>query len=159
IYAIYNGTVGTAALWAALVAAFDPAALHPTDPAVPSRYVLHLTGGTDGAAPQAVDYTGEVDEVNGSYGLAALEEIDQISIVLCPAAAADPSIHQAVVSAMQAHCTKMLYRVGIIEPAQGAAVADVQDFAGRFSDTRLALYYPWISAASLEAGGGDVLLP
>jgi phage tail sheath protein FI len=53
----------------------------------------------------------------------------------------------------------MLYRVGVIEPEQGAAVADVQDFAGHFSDTRLALYYPWISAASLEAGGGEVLLP
>jgi phage tail sheath protein FI len=159
LYAIYNGTVGTAALWAALVAAFDAAALRPTDPAVASRYVLHLTGGTDGAAPQAADYTGEVDEVNGSYGLAALEAVDQVSIVLCPAAAADPSIHRAVVSAIQAHCTKMLYRVGVIEPEQGAAVADVQDFAGHFSDTRLALYYPWISAASLEAGGGEVLLP
>ena len=159
IYATYSGTVATPALWAALLAAFDPAALHPTDPAVAPSYVLHLAGGTDGASPQTVDYAGEVDEVNGSYGLAALEAIDQVSIVLCPAAAADVTIHQAVISAMQAHCTKMLYRVGVLDSPQGAAVADVQQFAGQFSDTRLAIYYPWIWASSLAPGGGQILLP
>lgn len=159
IYAIYNGTVEATALWAALLAAFDTAALHPTDPAVAPSYLLHLSGGSDGAAPQTADYAGEVDEVNGSYGLAALEAIDQVSIVLCPAAAVDPTIHRAVVSAIQAHCTKMLYRVGVIESPRGAAVVDVRQFAGQFSDSRLALYYPWVSAASLAPGGGQVLLP
>ena len=160
IQATYNGTVTTTALWAALLAGFDQAALHPTDPAVSPSYVLHLTEGTDGAAPQSVDYAGEVDEVNGSYGLAALEAVEDVSIVLCPAAAIDPAIHQAVISAMQAHCTKMLYRVAVIESPLGAAVADAQLFAGQFSDTRLAFYYPWINAASLEPGGtNQVLLP
>lgn len=159
IQASYNGTVTTTALWAAMLAGFDQSALHPTDPAVSPSYVLHLTGGTDGAAPQSVDYAGEVDEVNGSYGLAALEAVDEVSIVLCPAAAIDPTIHQAVISAMQAHCTKMLYRVAVIESPLGAAVADAQLFAGQFSDTRLAFYYPWINVASLEPGVDQVLLP
>jgi uncharacterized protein len=159
IYATYVGTVGTPALWAALFAAFDSAALNPTDPAVAPSLVLHLTGGTDGAHPQSVDYAGEVDEINGSFGLAALEAIDEVSIVLCPAAAADAANHQAVVSAMQAHCNRMLYRVAVIDSPPGAAVADVQQFAGLFSDNRLALYYPWVVAASLGAGGGQLLLP
>ena len=159
VQASYNGTVTTTALWAAMLAGFDQAALHPTDPAVSPSYVLHLTGGTDGASPQSVDYQGEVDQVNGSYGLAALEAIEEVSIVLCPAAAADPTIHQAVISAMQAHCTKMLYRVAVIESPLGAAVADAQLFAGLFSDTRLAFYYPWISAGSLEPGASQLLLP
>ena len=159
VQASYNGEVAASALWAAMLAGFDQLALHPTDPAVSPSYVLHLAGGTDGAAPQSVDYAGEVDQVNGSYGLAALEAIEDVSIVLCPAAAADPTSHQAVISAMQAHCTKMLYRVAVIESPLGAAVADAQLFAGQFSDTRLAFYYPWISAASLEPGVEQVLLP
>jgi phage tail sheath protein FI len=159
IFASYVGTVGVAALWAALLAQFDQAALHPTNPAVAPSYVLHLTGGGDGGTPQTADYAGETDQLNGSFGLAALEAIDQVSIVLCPAVAIDPSNHQAVCSAIEAHCTKMLYRVGVIDSPKGAAVADVQQFAGQFSDSRLALYYPWISAASLGPGGGQVLLP
>jgi hypothetical protein len=160
VYATYTGTVGVTALWAAMLAQFNHAALHPTDPAVAPSFMLTLTGGTDGTlAPSVADYQGEVDEVHGSFGLAALEGIDQVSIVLCPAAAADASVHQAVISAIQAHCTKMLYRVGVIESPPGAAVADAQQFAGLFSDTRLAFYYPWISAASLLPTGGSLLLP
>jgi phage tail sheath protein FI len=159
IQATYNGTVAVTALWAALLASFDQALLFPTDPAVTPSFVLHLTGGTDGAAPQSVDYAGQVDELNGSYGLAALESVDEVSIVLCPMAASDPTVHRAVVSAIQAHCTKMLYRVGVIDPPRGAAVADVQQFAGQFSDTRLAIYYPWVEAASLEPGNDPLLLP
>jgi phage tail sheath protein FI len=159
IYAAYVGTVTGVALWAAMLAAFDQTALHPANPAVAPSYVLHLTGGTDGGTPQTADYAGEVDEINGSFGLASLETVDQISIVLCPAVAIDPANHQAVVSAIEAHCTKMLYRVGVVESPKGAAVADVQQFAGQFSDSRLALYYPWIAAASLGPGGGQVLLP
>src|SRR5262249_23482194 len=108
---------------------------------------------------QVADYQGEVDEVNGSYGLAALEELHNVSIVLCPAASADPAVHQGVISAVQAHCTKMLYRFGVVDSPAGAAIADTQHFAGLFSDTLLAYYYPWINAASLNPGGGNVLLP
>jgi phage tail sheath protein FI len=158
IYAAYTGTPTAAAIWEALLAGFDPAFLKPSDPAVPPSYVLHLTGGTDGATPQATDYAGEVDEINGSFGLAALEAVDVVSIVLCPAAAIDPNNHQAVVSAMQAHCTKMLYRMAVIDSPLGAAVADVQQFRSQFSDSRLALYYPWVSVASIT-GAGQLLLP
>jgi hypothetical protein len=159
VAASYNGTVGAAALWAALLAGFDPALLNPANPGTARSFVLHLTGGTDGASPGAADYAGQVDELNGSYGLAALESVDEISIVLCPAAAADPAVHQAVVSSIQAHCTKMLYRVGVIDSPLGAGIADVQQFGGQFSDSRLALYYPWVKVASDQSDGSQVLLP
>jgi phage tail sheath protein FI len=163
VYANYDGTPTVPAIWAALLGAFDTAALHPTNPAVAPSFVLHLAGGNDGQAPVFADYVGLVDELSGpghgSFGIAALESIDDISIVLCPAAAADASVHQAVISAIQAHCTKMLFRVGVIETGPGASIADAQAFAGQFSDTRLAFYYPWVEVASLASTGGNVMLP
>ncbi|MBV8105644.1 MAG: phage tail sheath family protein [Hyphomicrobiales bacterium] len=165
--AIYNGTPTAATLWPALYAAFDPAFLKPSTPGVAPSFVLHVgqatpnttaavTQGTDGASPEPVDYSG-ADAPN--FGLAALESIDAVSIVICPAAAADPVNHQAVVAAMIAHCTKMLYRVAVIDSPKGAAIGDVQTFRSLFSDTRTALYYPWVSAASLGPSGGTILLP
>jgi len=159
IYASYTGSVAAPALWGALMAKFDKQALNPADASVAPSYVLTLAGGSDGAPPATADYAGQVDEVNGSFGLAALEAIDEVSIVLCPAAAADPSIHQAVTVEIQKHCNKMLYRVGIVDSEQGQAIADVQAFRALFSDTRLALYYPWVTAASLTPNATEVLLP
>jgi phage tail sheath protein FI len=163
VYAAYVGSPTVPAIWGGLLGAFDTNALHPSNPAVAPSFVLHLVGGNDGQATAYADYVGMVDELSGpghgSFGIAALESINDISIVLCPAAAADPSLHQAVISAIQAHCTKMLYRVGVIESPLGASIADAQAFAGQFADTRLAFYYPWISVASLGASGGNVLLP
>jgi phage tail sheath protein FI len=123
---------------------------------VAPSFVVHLSNGTDGASPLPVDYSG-ADASN--FGLAAMESIEEVSILICPAAAADSVNHQAVVAAMIAHCTKMLYRFAVIDSPKGAAIADVESFAGLFSDTRLALYYPWVSAASLGPNGGNILLP
>ncbi len=159
VYATYSGSPSVTAVWANLLTEFDPNFLNPADRAVAPSYVLQLTGGTDGATPETPDYTGAVDERLGSFGLAALEAVDEVSIVLCPSAAIDNANHQAVISAMQAHCTKMLYRVAVIDSPRGAALSDVQQFRSLFSDTRLALYYPWISVASLGPSGGNVLLP
>ena len=162
ISASYNGATTAAALWPLLVGgatspgAFDRSRLFPATPGVAPSFVMHLTNGSDGAMPQAVDYSGA--DAPGC-GLSAFEAVDEISIVFCPAAAADPANHQAVIAAMIAHCTKMLYRVAVIESPPGAALADVQSFASLFSDSRTALYYPWVSVASLGPNGGTVSLP
>jgi uncharacterized protein len=171
VSATYSGSPSGATLWAALVQAFDPALLNPA-PGATSSLTLHVgqltaaqvpasttaavTAGTDGAAPEPVDYSG-ADANN--FGLAAMESIDNVSIVICPAAAADAVNHQAVVAAMITHCAKMLYRVAVIDSPKGATIADVQGFRGDFSDTRTALYYPWVSVASLGPNGGQILLP
>ncbi|MCG6942860.1 MAG: phage tail sheath subtilisin-like domain-containing protein [Thiohalocapsa sp.] len=130
----------------------------PTDLTGP-RYLIRLTGGSDGAVPGSTDYAGEVDEVQGSTGLAALEDIDDIAIVMTPAAAAHADSHQAVVAAMQAHCRRMRYRVGIVDPQEGMALSEVRDFAANFDDSRLALYYPWVVTADPTGRRPTITVP
>jgi len=142
-----------AQIQAALFSLFDTAALNPPSLSpVGPRYLITLTGGSDGNAPSATDYTGETDEVNGSTGFAALEDVEDVSIVMAPAAAAGTgsdaaTIHQGVVAAMQSHCRRMRYRVGIVEPRDGLSQSEVRDFRSNFDDSRLALYFPWVVIA------------
>src|SRR6185312_5103710 len=131
---------------------------NPTDPATAPRLVIRLAGGADGAPPSVADYAGQMDDQLGSFGLAALEDIEEVSMVICPAAAADSAAHAAVVVEMLKHCRKMRYRVAIIEAEQSSSVADVQAFRAQFSDSLLALYYPWVKATSAD-GTNDVILP
>ena len=129
----------------ALYAMFDTAALTPPALSVEgARYLIDLTGGDDGDVPLSADYAGEADEVKGSTGFAALEDIEDVSIVLAPAAAVHAASHQAVVAEMQKHCRKMRYRVGIVDAREGMSLSEVRDFRSNFDDSRLALYYPWI---------------
>lgn len=133
---------------AALYNLFDSAALSPPPTSIEGpRYLITLAGGIDGAVPVAVDYGGEVDEVNGSTGFAAFEDNEDIAIVLAPAASADETHHQAVVAEIQKHCRKMRYRVGIVDARDGMSLSEVRDFRSNFDDSRLALYYPWVVVA------------
>ena len=133
---------------AALYSLFDATALNPLlNPLTGTRYLITLAGGTDGAAPVAIDYGGEIDEVNGNTGFSAFEDLEDIAIVLAPAAAADATNHQAIVVEMQKHCRKMRYRVGIVDARDGMSLSEVRDFRSQFDDSRLALYYPWVIAA------------
>ncbi len=133
---------------AALYSLFDPTALTPPPFSVSGpRYLIPLTDGTDGTAPVSVDYGGEVDEVNGNTGFSAFEDIEDIAIVLTPAAASNASAHQGIVVEMQKHCRKMRYRVGIVDARDGMSLSEVRDFRSNFDDSRLALYYPWVVIA------------
>lgn len=123
------------------------------------RFVVALAGGDDGAEPVAQDYAGESDEQLGSTGLVALEEVEDVSIVMAPAAAADPGQHAGVVLAMQSHCRKMRYRVGVVDSERGMSFNDVRDLRNQFSDDRLALYYPWVVVPDPNRAGSELLLP
>lgn len=134
-----------AEVMAALYDLFDDDALSPAPNTVEApRYLIELENGSDGDMPVAVDYGGEVDEVNGSTGLAALEDIEDIAIAMTPAAAADENSHQAVVAELQKHCRKMRYRVGIVDSREGMSLSEIREFRSNFDDSRLALYYPWV---------------
>jgi len=129
----------------ALYNMFDEEAMNPSGLSVEGpRFLITLEGGSDGDAPQALHYGGATDEVNGSIGFAALEEVEDISIVMAPAAAADPNQHQAVVAEMQKHCRRMRYRIGIVDSRESMALSEVREFRSNFNDSRLALYYPWV---------------
>ena len=121
--------------------------LPPADSLDDPRFIIELNGGTDGKIPGAIDYAGEEDETNGSTGLAALEGIEDISIVMAPAAAAHATIHKAVLMEVQKHCRKMRYRIGIADSRQGMSLGEVRAFRNDFDDSRLALYHPWVVIA------------
>lgn len=123
------------------------------------RYVISLGGGTDGDLPMAVDYAGETDEVKGSTALASLEEVEDISIVATPFAAADAGSHQAVVAEVQKHCARMRYRIGLVDSREGMAISEVRTFRDNFDDSRLALYYPWVVTADPTGFARTVTVP
>lgn len=144
----------------ALLEMFDPDAMNPTGISVEGpRYLITLDGGDDGAAPAAVHYGGTVDEVNGSTGFCALEDIEDISIVMAPAAAADKNRHQAIVAEMQKHCRKMRYRIGIVDTRDGMSLAEARDFRSNFDDSRLALYHPWVVTADPRGVADTITVP
>jgi len=132
----------------ALMELFDDDAMNPTGISIDGpRYLITLSGGSDGDVPAAIHYGGVNDEVNGSTGFVALEDIEDVSIVMTPAAAADATHHQAIVAEMQKHCRKMRYRVGIVDSREDMTLAEVRDFRSNFDDSRLTLYYPWVVIA------------
>lgn len=146
---------------AALFEMFDPAAMNPGPASVDeARYLITMGGGSDGDTLVALQYGGVTDEVNGSTGFAALEDIEDIAIVMVPAAAATDAInHQGIIAEMQKHCRKMRYRVGIVDSREAMTISEVREFRSNFDDSRLALYYPWVVAADPRGIVPTVNLP
>lgn len=145
---------------AALYDMFNDDAMNPEGLSVEGpRYLISLANGSDGDSPQALHYGGVTDEVNGSSGFAALEEVEDISIVMAPAAAADPDQHQAVVAEMQKHCRRMRYRMGIVDSQESMALSEVRQFRSNFDDSRLALYYPWVVIADPTGNQKTISVP
>ena len=153
---------------------FDPAAKNGDfSPIKEPRYIIFInetasdgtavsgsfSGGSDGVVPSATDYRGEIDEVKGNTGLAAFEQIEDISIVTTPAAAAHTDTHQAVVAEVQAHCRRMRYRVGVVDSQQSMSIAEVRAFASNFDDSRLAIYYPWVVMSDPTGAANEVTVP
>ncbi len=137
-------TIGTA-----LNSLFDATAVTPGPLSVEGpRFLITLAGGTDGAVPTASDFAGSVNLVSGSSGFAALEDIEDIAIVMAPAASAmGETAHRGTVVEMQRHCRKMRYRVGIVDAREGMSISEIRSFRDNFDDSRLALYYPWVVVA------------
>ncbi|HEU4583854.1 MAG TPA: phage tail sheath subtilisin-like domain-containing protein [Polyangiaceae bacterium] len=144
-----------AQVYQALVELFPPvASLDGT------RFFCTLGGGTDGEAPVAADYAGEIDPIKGSTGLAALEDVEDISIVATPfAATLERSAHSAVVMELQKHVRKTRYRMGIVDSEAGMSISEVRAFRSSFDDSRLALYYPWIVTADPTGASPEIVTP
>ncbi|WP_058557763.1 phage tail sheath subtilisin-like domain-containing protein [Thiohalocapsa sp. ML1] len=154
------GATTRALVLAALDSLFEPRYRVPVEPNGDGpRYLIELRTGSDGEAPVATDYTGETDITQGSTGFAALEDIEDVSILMCPAAAAHAESHQGVVSAMWSHCNRMRYRVGIVDSRQGMALSEVRELASQFPSNRLALYYPWIVTSDPTGVRPEITVP
>jgi phage tail sheath protein FI len=113
--------------------------------AIPATPIAHLTGGGDGAATLVpADFTGDPTAAPGAkLGLAALEEVEEISILCCPdehypfAAAS-----QAITDAMVDQCELTKFRFAILQspfnaPAPGTHRPPVDS-------KYAAYYYPWL---------------
>lgn len=137
---------------------FNAGALNPTDLLEEPRHIIALTGGNDGEFPLALDYAGESDE-QGPTGFAALENVEDISIVATPAAVIDPSQHQAIAVEIEKHCVKMRYRFGLIDSPQDASLGEIQAFRNNFDNSRLALYAPWVIASDPTGAQDNIAIP
>ena len=60
---------------------------------------------------------------------------------------------------LQQHLNKMRYRVGIVDSREGMSISEIQNFRSQFSDSRLALYYPWVVAGDPRGVSTDIALP
>jgi len=144
-----------------LHALFDSAALNTPHPVNGPRYLIELQNGSDGDIPESGDYAGEINDKDGNTGLAAFEQVEDISIVMTPAAAAldTTAKHLAVVIEMQKHCKRMQYRVGIVDSEANMSISEIRDFKSNLDDTRLALYYPWVVTADPTGKRSTLSLP
>ncbi|MEJ2043824.1 MAG: phage tail sheath subtilisin-like domain-containing protein [Reinekea sp.] len=146
-----TGTPTAGALHTALLAMFSDdassgkiSALNPPATSFEEpRFLVVLAGGNDGSMPAAIDYHGETDD-KGSTGLASLEEVEDVSIVLTPAAVISAANHQAIVTEVEKHCMKMRYRIGIVDSREDMAISELRTFRNNFDNSRLALYSPWV---------------
>ena len=149
------------AILTALLAICDPGALNPGETSLDEpRYLIELAGGSDGDEPASTDYAGESDETRGSTGLKALEDVEDISIVMTPAAAnSAEDVHKGVVMEVQKHCRRMRYRMGIVDARSGQSIGELRAFAGNFDDSRLAIYHPWVVIPDPTGTRRDITVP
>jgi phage tail sheath protein FI len=113
---------------------------------------VELTGGNDGQRPNAAAYegTGGDPTARSRSGLAAFEDIDEISIVASPGssfgyengyrATAAAIFHQLIT-----HCTNMRYRIAVLDSGDKQSIADVRDLRAGLDSSYAALYYPWLT--------------
>jgi phage tail sheath protein FI len=131
-----------------IAALFDAATVLPaitSATATPADFqnTVTLGGGTDGAALALADY---------AAALAALEAIDDISIVAAPGATAgwgaSTDIPQEVNSELAGHCERMQYRVAALDTPPGLDPTGALAFRNLRSSDYAALYYPWITVSN-----------
>jgi phage tail sheath protein FI len=159
-----NGTLGGLALLNQLAAATSDLANLGTTNLNSSPIILGgpgsnvstqflLVNGDDGLQPTINEYVGEApDDQDIKTGLAAFEDIDDISIVAAPGstygysyARPDPSLdQQSIIDAVITHCEKMMYRIAVIDCGDKQQITDVLAMRSKIDSSWAAFYYPWV---------------
>ena len=125
----------------ALQNAFDDTSTRPTDNDLTAT--LRLADGSDGQQLVANDYAGS--ERDPKSGFAVFEDLEDISIVAAPAAAAaDRPTSRAVMGHLIGHCERMRYRVAVLDSNEGMTPGEVRELRGTIDSSHAALYYPWV---------------
>jgi phage tail sheath protein FI len=111
---------------------------------------VRLEGGSDGLRPRASDYEGRADPNEPfKYGLKALEDLEDISIVAAPGSSdgyengykADAA---AVIQALVGHAERMRYRIAVLDSGDGQRISQVRAMRSVLDSKYAALYYPWV---------------
>jgi phage tail sheath protein FI len=110
---------------------------------------IQLAGGNDGARPSESDYEGHVnDQTNDKSGLAAFEDLEDISIVAAPGAtygyASNQDAANAIIHALITHAQNMRYRIAVLDSGDAQSIAEVRDLRAKLDSSYAALYYPWV---------------
>lgn len=144
------GTLDTGAEMARALLGDDviDAAVSLSSTAEQRQRVYRLDGGTDGAQPAAAAYQGVADATAKS-GLAAFEDLEDISIVAAPGYSQGYTNGNVTrVAQIQAylisHCERMRYRIAVLDSPDDQTVGGVRAFRGQVDSTHGALYYPWV---------------
>jgi len=127
----------------------DPPLL-PKDPFLDA--VFYLTGGSDGAIPEAGDYEGAEDDQNRKSGLVAFEDVEDISIVAAPGSTFVDTYAQGVANLLISHAERMKYRIAVLDSIKGASIAETRAYRGKFDSSHAAFYYPWVRIIDAETG-------
>jgi hypothetical protein len=101
-----------------------------------------MAGGTDGGTPSANDYIGTDGGPGNRTGLAALIDVDEISIIGAPGV-----IDQATQAALITQCETLLYRFAILDPApivpsNPSNLSAIQSQRLMFDTKYAAIYFP-----------------
>jgi phage tail sheath protein FI len=113
------------------------------------RTVYTLTGGEDGAAPDADDI---------ANALVIMEALEDVSVVAAPGYAAfyseaSPGTYRGVQDALLAHvAAPHRYRMAVLDAPPGMTPSQMRELRGLVDSSRAALYYPWIIASNPLAG-------
>lgn len=112
------------------------------------RQIYRLSSGSDGSRPDLAAYSGDARSTARS-GLAALESLEDISIVAAPGYSYAYPSNQALVEAVQAqlisHCERMVYRIAVLDAPDDQTIGDVRTYRGKIDSRYAALYYPWVT--------------
>jgi phage tail sheath protein FI len=121
-----------------------------------------LQGGNDGVLPDAAAYQGDETNELQPTGMFALGQVDDISIVMAPDAAAPQGSshtrHQAINNSLIAHAEHERYRFAILDEPLAQTSGPALTFRSQYDSSYAGIYYPWVDIADPRAGQDGRLL-
>ncbi len=113
---------------------------------------LVLEGGSDGGRPRPADFAGDVEESGDGKpvktGLAAMKDLDDVSIVAAPGHSStgySDAQAQSIAMRLISHCEDKQYRIAVLDSRDGHSVGQVRQYRGKLDSAHAALYYPWVT--------------
>ncbi len=123
--------------------------------------LTQLTGGSDGSGISASDYTGDTsNRSEQSYGLAALESVEEISLICIPDqvhCSLEQADQQRIMDAMIDQCERLRDRFAILSVCAGER--DVEVINSPRDTSYAAVYYPWLRVLDPYTKSGILIPP